>query len=603
MTALDCSETERTAFISFLEEGGLSSYFQPIVDLYDGNVFGYEMLVRGNGELFTPAALFAEAERLGLEAELEYACRSAAVRAVSRYLEELPGVKFFLNVSPGVFASNGFRNGFTAASLREQGVDGRRIVLEITETTSVSDYRVFEELIRHYVAQGFHIALDDFGAGHSGLITLVAVTPHFLKVDRELVHGIHRNHYKQGLVRHISTFAESVGSNLIGEGIETGKELQTLFRLGARYGQGFYLGRPAPEPREADPAAVRQLEELGREYRRSFASLDFSLYRMVVRPETIRRGGMTCGDLDQFFTRQNSVSHVVVVDDEDRPEGLLTRSYFYSALSGRYGFSVFQRKPADALAQRKFLSVEAGTDLRMLSKLAMGRPEDELYDPVVVVDDTGCLSGTITMKQLLAKAFDMEVKFATSANPLTRLPGNLVIRVWLEELLLKEEYTIIYADLDRFKEYNDQYGFSSGDDMIKLLAEVLQDNIQFTAAEVRLGHVGGDDFIILAEGRLEDALFGRICEDFDRRKLQLFSPEDAQRGCYDGLSRQGESVSVPLVTVSLAVVTDGNFLRPPHPGKLGQSVAQLKKRIKAVNAETGTSGFLRERRICDDPGV
>ena len=115
------------------------------------------------------------------------------------------------------------------------------------------------------------------------------------------------------------------------------------------------------------------------------------------------------------------------------------------------------------------------------------------------------------MKQLLAKAFDLEVKFAASANPLTQLPGNMVIRVWLEDLLYKDEYTIIYADLDRFKEFNDQYGFSTGDDMIKLLAEVLQDNMQLTGVAVRLGHIGGDDFIVLVEGRVEDRFIRNIC--------------------------------------------------------------------------------------------
>jgi EAL domain-containing protein (putative c-di-GMP-specific phosphodiesterase class I)/GGDEF domain-containing protein len=592
-------EQDRTAFTAFLEEEGLSSWFQPIVDLYTGKVFGYEMLVRGSGSLFSPDALFAEARRLDLEWELEYACRAAAIRAVSEYQEQLPGIQFFLNVSPRVFSSKGFRNGFTVGSLREHGIDGSRIVLEITETTSVSDYHVFEEIIRHYVAQGFNIALDDFGAGHSGLITLVAVTPHFLKFDRELVKGIHRNHYKQGLVRHISTFAESVGSNLIGEGIETPQELKTLYRLGARYGQGFFLGRPSPHPEAPRPEALKDLEEIESEYRRSYSSVDFSLYRMAVRPETILPGRMTCGELDLFFSGHNSVNHVVFVDEAEHPLGLLTRHYFYSATSGRYGFSVFQRKPADALVRSEFLAVEEGTDLGMLSKLAMGRPEDDLYDPVVIVDRSGRLIGTITMKQLLAKAFDLEVKFAASANPLTQLPGNMVIRVWLEDLLFKDEYTIIYADLDRFKEFNDRYGFSTGDDMIKLLAEVLQDNMQFTGVPVRLGHIGGDDFIALVEGTVEDRVIRNICTSFDERKLELFSKEDAERGCYDGMNRQGDLVPVPLVTVSLAVVTNENFLRPPHPGKLGQSVAHLKTRIKAVNAETCSSGFLRDRRLYD----
>lgn len=591
------ADHDARSFLAYIESGTLHSYFQPIVDLYSARIYAYEMLVRGEGELFMPASLFGKAREFGLVWELEYACRGAAIRAIEAHQEVLPGVQFFINVSPEVFASSRFQNGFTARSLQSRGVDGSRIVLELTETTSVNDYAVFEQMIRHYVEQGFHIALDDFGAGHSGLITLVAVTPHYLKLDRELVNGIHRNHYKQGLVRNIATFAESVGSHVLGEGIETFQELQTLYRLGARYGQGFFFGRPEAEPAPLGTEQKEALERLARDYHRNYWALDFTLYRMLVRPETWKPGELSCRELDSFFSSHNSVSHVMVVDDEDRPMGLLTRQYFYAALSGRYGFSVFQKRPIDTVARREFLVVEEGTDLRMLGKLAMGRSEEELYDPVVVVDGKGALVGTITMKQLMAKAFDVEVKFAVSANPLTQLPGNMVIRVWLEDLLHKEHYTIVYADLDKFKEYNDCYGFSSGDEMIKLLAEVMQDNIQFLESVARLGHVGGDDFILLIEGHPDESFLGRICEEFDQRKRKLFTPEDADRGSYLSHNRQGEEVQVPLVTVSLAVVADENFLRPPHPGKLGQSVAHLKKRIKAINAEKGVSGFLFERRV------
>jgi EAL domain-containing protein (putative c-di-GMP-specific phosphodiesterase class I)/GGDEF domain-containing protein len=598
--ALIASSPEGRDFLEYLNSDRLRSFFQPIVDLYTIRIYGYEMLVRGEGELFTPAALFAKARKLGLLWELESACRKAAIRAIEHYQDLLPAVRFFINVSPDVFTSSRFQNGFSANSLRNRGVDVSRIVLELTETASVSDYQIFEEMIRHYVEQGFHIALDDFGAGHSGLITLVAVTPHFLKLDRELVQGIHRNHYKQGLVRHIGTFAESVGSHLLGEGIESTQELQTLYRLGARYGQGFLFGHPEPEPADLGDEKRQYLEQLSQDYHRTYWSLDFTLYRMLVRPETWKPGELSCQELDTLFSSHNSVSHVLVVDEEDKPRGLLTRQYFYSVLSGAYGFSVFKERPMDVIAKTEYLTVEEGTDLRMLGKLAMGRSEEELYDPVIIVDGKGALVGTITMKQLMAKAFDVEVKFAVSANPLTQLPGNMVIRVWLEELLLQDHYTIVYADLDKFKEYNDCYGFSSGDDMIKLLADVMQDNIQFLETKARLGHVGGDDFIILIEGHPDESFLGRICEDFDRRKEKLFTPGDVKRGSYFSHNRQGKKVEVPLVTVSLAVIADENFIRPPHPGKVGQSVAHLKQKIKGINAKKGYSGFLLERRIYED---
>jgi EAL domain-containing protein (putative c-di-GMP-specific phosphodiesterase class I) len=103
-------------------------------------------------------------------------------------------------------------------------------------------------MVHHYVKQGFKIALDDFGAGHSGLVTLVALTPQFLKLDRELIRSIECNPYKQQLVKAIGSFAQNVDTRLIAEGVETSKELETLMELGIRYVQGFLLAHPRPEP-------------------------------------------------------------------------------------------------------------------------------------------------------------------------------------------------------------------------------------------------------------------------------------------------------------------------------------------------------------------
>jgi diguanylate cyclase (GGDEF)-like protein len=211
------------------------------------------------------------------------------------------------------------------------------------------------------------------------------------------------------------------------------------------------------------------------------------------------------------------------------------------------------------------------------------------------------------MKKVIDRAFDTEVKFATNANPLTGLPGNVVINVWMEDLLRRAEYTIAYLDLDHFKEFNDHYGFCTGDDMIKLLAETLSEYVEKYREEnespCRLGHVGGDDFVLLAEQRLEENFFQELCNKFDENKKRLFSEADVLRGSYIVVNRRGETEEVPLVTLSVAVVTDRNFTVSPHPGRLGQTVAHLKQKIKEINYRDGTSGFLFERRMYTSEGL
>jgi EAL domain-containing protein (putative c-di-GMP-specific phosphodiesterase class I)/GGDEF domain-containing protein len=590
----------REGLIDLIRGGGIESYVQPIVDLFCGEVFGYEMLARGTESFRMPDTMFQAAEDCGLVWELEYECRSAALRKIASLPSSEKGKFFFINVSPLVFSSPDFQSGFTMAGIRKLGLGQQKIVLEITEKASIEDYSGYERMIRHYIQQGFHIALDDFGSGHSGLVTLVATTPHFMKIDRSLVAGVDKNAYKQNLVKSFAAFAENVGSSLLAEGIETMEELKTMLRLGARYAQGFLFGRPTPEPASPDPAVALELKRFLREEFSRYFAVDTSIFRLFTRPETRTPGSMTCAELDDLFRGTPSINHLVVVDKADHPLGLVSRQYFNSVVSGRYGFSIFQKRNIEDVMKRDVLIASEGTDLRVLEKLAMERREEELYEPVIVTDSEGALTGTITMKQLLAKAFDMEIKLAACANPLTGLPGNMVINVWLDEVLFKDAYTLVYADLDHFKEYNDVYGFSAGDRMIRLTADILSFHLQTLAAVTRLGHIGGDDFILLTEELVGQGFLEAVCSDFDERREELFPREDVERGSFLAVNRAGKEESVPLVTLSLAVVSSENFKRPPHPGRIGQVVAYLKHRVKAVNAETRRSGFLIDRRTYDN---
>ncbi len=136
--------------------------------------------------------------------------------------------------------------------------------------------------------------------------------------------------------------------------------------------------------------------------------------------------------------------------------------------------------------------------------------------------------------------------------------------------------------------------------MIRLTADILSFHLQTLAAVTRLGHIGGDDFILLTEELVGQGFLEAVCSDFDERREELFPREDVERGSFLAVNRAGKEESVPLVTLSLAVVSSENFRRPPHPGRIGQVVAYLKHRVKAVNAETRRSGFLIDRRTYDN---
>jgi EAL domain-containing protein (putative c-di-GMP-specific phosphodiesterase class I)/GGDEF domain-containing protein len=538
--------------------------------------------------------MFEKAREWNLSWELEYACRDAAFEAVSRLPENRRQKKFFLNVSPHIFSDERFTSGITMETLRQRNLNPENLVIEITETTSVDDYVRFEEIIKHYVSQGYNVALDDFGAGHSGLVTLVAMTPHYIKFDRALISEINRYPYKEKLLKSIIAFGAGVNISTIAEGIETLEELSTLTRLGVDYGQGFFFARPAPEPREIAPEVLETVISLSEEKKRRKYSFDMSISDMMGKTLSVPEDYMTCGELDSTFRKNHHLNHVVIVSD-DRPVSMVTRQNFYSMLGGRYGYAIFQKKLVDSIAGKDPLCVREDIDLRSLSQQAMGRNYSDLYDPVVVVDAKGIFMGTITMKQVINRAFDMEIQIASCSNPLTMLPGNIMIGRWLEEIICRESYSILYCDLDYFKEYNDCYGFSRGDELLKFLSRHLAGFID-SIPGARLGHIGGDDFIIIHEGPVPADLISQLCCTFDEKRKPYFTPEHWSRGSYPAIDRQGDPVTVPLTCLSIAVLTEKNFRGTPHPGRIGQAAASLKKQVKAENRKKGKSGFLFDRR-------
>ncbi len=246
-------------------------------------------------------------------------------------------------------------------------------MIEITEQESIHDYRRFEDLVSHYTRQGFRIALDDFGSGHSSLVTLVRCVPPL---------------YKQQLVKALVAFSTSVDAKLIAEGVETREELETLLRLGVRYGQGFLFARPAPEPAGLQPAVreelvrlVRAAETLGPEYEESLRGL-------IAPCVTIEAGTLHVDDLDHLFRHRPAADHVVVLR-AGKPAGLVTRISFHAKTGGPFGYPVFQRKAAEAVAKSHPLVVPQETRITSLYNLAMSRLPEDLYDPVLVVDAQG----------------------------------------------------------------------------------------------------------------------------------------------------------------------------------------------------------------------
>lgn len=162
-------------------------------------------------------------------------------------------------------------------------------------------------------------------------------------------------------------------------------------------------------------------------------------------------------------------------------------------------------------------------------------------------------------------------------NPLTGLPGNLAIESELHSRLLRHSvFAFLYLDLDHFKAYNDYYGYRDGDNVIRLLSEILTESVFcHGGGDDFVGHVGGDDFVVITTPERADDVCAFIISQFDAKVPGLYHPEDRERGFVEVENRRGELERFPVVSVTIAVV-ETNRYQIDHIAKLNDLVTELK---------------------------
>jgi EAL domain-containing protein (putative c-di-GMP-specific phosphodiesterase class I) len=232
---------EQTALRLLLHGEGLAMVVQPIIDLRTMSVHAYEALARFQvGGTDSPLHWFSLANELGERDALERACLLAALRL---FRIRPPGSRLSVNLSAPVLL-----DGRTIEMLKRQP-ELSGLIIEVTEDVLVRSDTQLHAAIAPLRERGMCLAVDDIGAGYSGLRQLTAIRPSYVKLDRSLVRGIDGDQDRGALVKALAGYTEHVGSLLVAEGVESEAELQTLLALGVPLAQGYHLGRPqAPWP-------------------------------------------------------------------------------------------------------------------------------------------------------------------------------------------------------------------------------------------------------------------------------------------------------------------------------------------------------------------
>lgn len=239
------SAERRRRLKDIIDQEEIRTLVQPVLDLSDFSVIGYEALSRGpeGGEFERPDKLFKVAYDEDLVLQLERLCRKKAITAAADLPEDR---MLFLNIEPETIADPELREAVFTTLIAQSGMAPERIVLEITERAAIVDFCGFRSTLEYLRALGFTVAVDDAGAGYGSLQCLAEVRPQWLKIDMSLIRGIDHDPVRRQLVTSLVTFGSEMNVRLIAEGIETREELATLLELGVAFGQGYLFSAPVP---------------------------------------------------------------------------------------------------------------------------------------------------------------------------------------------------------------------------------------------------------------------------------------------------------------------------------------------------------------------
>ncbi|NWG73373.1 MAG: EAL domain-containing protein [Rubrivivax sp.] len=564
-----------------VERHALDVHFQPIVHIDTGQIHGFEALVRPPADCRwpTPDLLFEAARAEGVSTALEIEC---ARIALTHWMAAGARGRLFVNMSgEGLLGAVG--GGYFQRALellRSSGASPRALVIELTEHDRVRDVDALRATLEPLRRHGVAIALDDFGDGRSSLRLWSELKPEFVKFDKYFTRGIDRHGDKVQTVRALVQIAETFGSQLVAEGVETPDELRTVRALGLHHAQGYCLGRPQLALADSIDAVARELLE-----RREVSVLPsaqrasnngMSAARLL-REAPALQAAATHDEAYALFTRHPDLPSLAILDAQ-RPAGLIGRSHFITLYAQPFFKELFGRRPVLLHANTSPLVVDIHTGVEHLTAILTSSDQRYLTEGFVITEG-GAYRGLGTGEELVRRVTEARIEAARHANPLTLLPGNIPITEHIERLLAGHvPFAAAYADLNHFKPFNDQYGYWRGDEMIRLLAQVIVGEADFRRDFV--GDVGGDDFIVLFQSDDWQARCERIVERFDREAVKLYDERERLAGGIEAEDRYGVMRFHPCTTVSLGVVWVDGGTRV-HAEDVANAAAAAKREAKS----------------------
>ncbi len=513
----DANQTRRS-LRRVVDERLLEARFQPIVELRRGRIAAYECLSRPSPDsgFQNALALFDAAENVGMLWDIEGVARDNSFGAASEWPE---GVLLFMNCSPQVICDERFLDSLREG-VKRAGISPRRVVIEITERSDEQADTVVLDQVQQLRDEGYQIAIDDVGAGTSGLNRIMSIRPAWLKLDRALVADIDKDRAKKNLVRFMVHFARLSGVRIIAEGIERREELGTLIELGVPYGQGYLLGMPGGYDQRLDPE-LRDQMCVGWNSNTSSAMRDPRSVGVVsIISEAMNLdASKTATEAAQACLRDRALPGVIAMDGYEAIGWVSREQMLRAASDGR------AELPIASLVSDNAPRVCGSTTIVEALEIAAARDGADASAPLIVTDGDR-VRGIVTVRDLISTAAEVCRAVQTRTNQTSGLPGRVRCDEYVIDLIDRHGRPdapkgagpdAAFIDIKNLASYNEAFGFELGDELIQELVGQLCSLVNAGGRDAFLGHLGDDRFLLIASNGRIRSLTSKLVEGFNRR--------------------------------------------------------------------------------------
>lgn len=565
------SFSEKFSIRNIISEEKITAFYQPFISIKRKSLAGFEGLIRGldsdNAPTIPPVELFSRAAEEGCLLELDRLCRKKVLEGFRSIQRERRDLILSFNLDAWVTRSGVVGSGHLLGMVRDLGMDPSGLCVEIAES-ALEDREALLRFVEAYRGHGFLIALDNVDAGHTNLNRLLRLKPDIVKIDLGLVQGLKDDPHKQEVYKSLVNLCRTVGAFIVAKGVETQEEGQTSFELGADIVQGFYFSHALPAEDCLKGDYSRKVEELTATHREREVGklqgkrLHLARHRLMIDELQQRFSAATEETFDQTLAQMAAYYPVVecffILDETgtqisetfQNPGHATHRNpkLFYPAPKGSdhtlkdYYFVLIQAGLGKIpYISEPYLSLASG---RLCVTLSALFTDADKMRRILCLDisaqDFSVHQGAMAIEYALLYERTREIAITDHLTGLYNF-GYFMEKL-REERLRAERYqrmlSLVILDIDHFKKYNDTYGHPAGNEVLKMIAQIMRTQVRETDIVARYG--GEEIAMILPEiGR--KAAF----EVAERIRVKVFETDFGQ----------GEKQAGVKVTLSAGVAT------------------------------------------------